>query len=133
MDACETNNTDLFNKVHMFEPMKVHTFEPNIRLIRLFSLMLNDAKPRILIYFKPLSIMYLLLTIASFDLKLKEVVVSGHIDLRINVTRKLAIEGSFSETGSCYLHSRMSNSIFSKFQLHSLRKCKYFFKFAKLN
>ena len=27
--------------------MKVHTFEPNIRLIRLFSLILNYAKPRI--------------------------------------------------------------------------------------
>ena len=38
---------DLFNKVHIFEPMKVHTFEPNIRLIRLFSLMLNYAKPRL--------------------------------------------------------------------------------------
>ena len=37
---------DLFNKVHVFEPMKVHTFEPNIRLIRLFSLMFNYAKPR---------------------------------------------------------------------------------------
>ena len=38
----------LFNKVRKFEPMTVHTFEPNIRLIKLFSLMLNDAKPRIL-------------------------------------------------------------------------------------
>ena len=40
---------DLFDKVHDCEPMsmKVHTFEPNIRLIRLFSLMLNYAKPRI--------------------------------------------------------------------------------------
>ena len=36
---------DLFNKVHIFEPMKVHTFKPNIRLIRLFRLMLNYAKP----------------------------------------------------------------------------------------
>ena len=37
---------DLFNKVQNFEPMKVHNFEPNIRLIRLFRLMLNYAKPR---------------------------------------------------------------------------------------
>ena len=47
MDVCETKNMDLFNKVHIFEPMKVHTFGPNIRLIRLFSLMLNYAKPRV--------------------------------------------------------------------------------------
>ena len=38
---------DLFNQVHIFQPMKVHTFELNIRLIRLFSLMLNYAKPRL--------------------------------------------------------------------------------------
>ena len=39
---------DPFNKVHVFEPMKEHTFGPNnIRLIRLFSLMLNYAKPRL--------------------------------------------------------------------------------------
>ena len=44
MDVCETKNVDLFNRIHIFEPMKVHTFEPNIRL---FSLMLNDAKPRL--------------------------------------------------------------------------------------
>ena len=48
MNACETKNMDLFNKVHIYEPMKVHTFGPNnIRLIRLFSLMLNYAKPRL--------------------------------------------------------------------------------------
>ena len=35
----------MFNNVHNFE---VHTFEPNIRLIRLFSLMLNYAKRRII-------------------------------------------------------------------------------------
>ena len=40
---------DLFNNVHIFEPMKVHTFEPNIRLIRLFSLMLNYAKARLVL------------------------------------------------------------------------------------
>ena len=46
MDVCETKIMDLFNRVHIFEPMKVDTFGPNIRLIRLFSLMLNYAKPR---------------------------------------------------------------------------------------
>ena len=48
MEVCETKNINLSNWVHIFEPMKVHTFEPNIRLIRLFSLMLNYAKPRLL-------------------------------------------------------------------------------------
>ena len=48
MDVCETKNMDLSNKIHIFEPMKVHIYEPNIRLIRLFSLMLNYAKPRML-------------------------------------------------------------------------------------
>ena len=38
---------DLFTKVQIFEPLKVHTFELNIRLISLFSLMLNYAKPRV--------------------------------------------------------------------------------------
>ena len=46
MDVCETKNMDPFNKVHISEPMKVHTYEPNISLMRLFSLMLNYAKPR---------------------------------------------------------------------------------------
>ena len=48
MGVCETKNMDMFNKVHVFEPMKVHTFGLNIRLTRLFSLMLNYAKPRML-------------------------------------------------------------------------------------
>ena len=48
MDVCETKNMDLFNKVHIFKPMKGHIYEPNIRLIRLFSLMLNYAKPRMI-------------------------------------------------------------------------------------
>ena len=48
MDVCETKHVDLFNKGHDFEPVKVHTFGPNIRLIRLFSLMLNYAKPRMI-------------------------------------------------------------------------------------
>ena len=46
MEVCETKNMDLFNKVHIFEPMKVHSFGPNIRLIRLFNLIWNYAKPR---------------------------------------------------------------------------------------
>ena len=50
MDVCETKNMDLFNKIHIFEPMKVHTFELNIRLIRLFSLMLNYVKPRLFVF-----------------------------------------------------------------------------------
>ena len=40
---------DLFNKVHIFELMKSHIYEPNISLISLFSLMLNYVKPRILV------------------------------------------------------------------------------------
>ena len=43
MDVCETKNMGLFNKVPVFEPMKVHTFGPNVKLI---SLMLNYAKAR---------------------------------------------------------------------------------------
>ena len=39
---------DQFHKVHVLEPMKVHTFGLNTRLIRLFSLMLNNAKPQII-------------------------------------------------------------------------------------
>ena len=45
MDVCETKNMDLFNKVHIFEPMKHHIYETNISLI---SLMFSYAKPRIL-------------------------------------------------------------------------------------
>ena len=51
MDVSETKNVDLFIKAHNFEPMKAHTFETNIRLIRLFSLMLNCAKPRLFAFF----------------------------------------------------------------------------------
>ena len=39
---------DLF-KVHIFELMKSHIYEPNISLISLFSLMLNYAKPRLIV------------------------------------------------------------------------------------
>ena len=47
VDVCETNNMDLFNKVHIFEPTKNHIYEPNISLISLISLMFNYAKPRL--------------------------------------------------------------------------------------
>ena len=47
MEVLKTKNMDLFNKVHIFELMKSHIYEPNISLISLFSLMLNYAKPRI--------------------------------------------------------------------------------------
>ena len=36
----------VFNKVHIFEHMKSHIYEPNISLISLISLMFNYAKPR---------------------------------------------------------------------------------------
>ena len=40
---------DLFNKVHIFEPMKSHIYELNISLISLISLMFDYAKPRIFV------------------------------------------------------------------------------------
>ena len=55
MDVCETKHMDQFIKVHNFEPMKVHTFGPNTRLIRLFSLTLNYAKPRFIFAFRDFS------------------------------------------------------------------------------
>ena len=48
MDVSETKNMDLFNKVYIFEPMKVHIYEPNISLINLISQMFNYAKPRMI-------------------------------------------------------------------------------------
>ena len=36
----------LFTKVHIFEPLKSHFYEPNIGLMSLISLMFNYAKPR---------------------------------------------------------------------------------------
>ena len=42
MDVSETKITDLFNKVHMFEPMKTRLCEPNISLVSL-SLIFNNA------------------------------------------------------------------------------------------
>ena len=45
---------DLFNKVHTFEPMKSHIYEPNIRVISLISLMFNYAKPQMIILCTPL-------------------------------------------------------------------------------
>ena len=38
---------DLFNKIHMFEPLKSHVYEPNISLISPISLLFNHAKPRL--------------------------------------------------------------------------------------
>ena len=49
MDVLETKNIDLFNKVHIFEPVKSHIYEPNISLISLISLMFNYAKSRLII------------------------------------------------------------------------------------
>ena len=45
MHVLETKTMDLFNKVYVFEPMKIHLYEPNISLINLISLMLDYAKP----------------------------------------------------------------------------------------
>ena len=58
MDVCETKNMDLFNKVHVFELIKVHTFVPNICQIRL---MLNYAKPRMLMkyFFSVIEVIFL--------------------------------------------------------------------------
>ena len=42
----ETKNKDLFNKVDIFEAMKSHIYEPNIRLISLSSLMFNSINHR---------------------------------------------------------------------------------------
>ena len=39
---------DLAEQVHIFGLTNIHTFGPNISLIRLFSLMLNYAKPRMM-------------------------------------------------------------------------------------
>ena len=39
---------DLLEHVHTFGLTNIHNFGPNISLIRLFSLMLNYAKPQIL-------------------------------------------------------------------------------------
>ena len=36
---------DFIEQVHFFGLSNIHTFGPNIRLIRLFSLMLNYANP----------------------------------------------------------------------------------------
>ena len=38
---------DLFNKIHVFEPMKSHIYEPDISIISLSNLMFNCAKSRI--------------------------------------------------------------------------------------
>ena len=38
----------MLNNALIFEPIKIRTYEPNISLISLISLMFNSAKPRIL-------------------------------------------------------------------------------------
>ena len=45
--------------------MKVHTFKSNIRLIRLFSLMLNYAKPRM--YIKDTTLMCIVLILYQIN------------------------------------------------------------------
>ena len=37
---------DFVEQVHIFGFSNIHTFEPNISIIRLFSLIFNYAKPR---------------------------------------------------------------------------------------
>ena len=37
---------DFVEQVHIFSVTNIHSFGPNISLIRLFSLMLNYAKPQ---------------------------------------------------------------------------------------
>ena len=37
MDVRETKYMDLFNKLHIFEPIKSHIYEPNISLISLLA------------------------------------------------------------------------------------------------
>ena len=38
---------DLVEQIHIFGLTNIHTFGPNISLLRLFNLMLNYEKPRI--------------------------------------------------------------------------------------
>ena len=40
---------DLVEQVHIFGLANIHTFGPNINLIRLFTLMFNYANPRLTI------------------------------------------------------------------------------------
>ena len=51
MDFHWFKDMDLVEQVHIFGLTNIHTFGPNISLIRRFSLMLNYAKPRLTIYF----------------------------------------------------------------------------------
>ena len=48
MDFHQFKVMDLVGQVHIFSLTNIHTFGPNICLIRLFSLMLNYAKPRLI-------------------------------------------------------------------------------------
>ena len=50
MDFQRLKDMDLIEQVHIFGFTNIHTFGPNISLIRLFSLMLNCAKPRLSSY-----------------------------------------------------------------------------------
>ena len=38
---------DLVERVHIFGLTSIHTFGPNVSPVRLFSLMLNHVKPRV--------------------------------------------------------------------------------------
>ena len=49
MYVCKTKNVDMFNKVHVFELMKSHIYEPNVNLISLSSIMFHYANPRLYI------------------------------------------------------------------------------------
>ena len=40
---------DLFEQVHIFDLSNLHTYGSNISLIKLFSLIFNYAKPRLLV------------------------------------------------------------------------------------
>ena len=53
---------DLFSKVHIFEPMKIHIYEPNISLTSLISLMFNCAKPCLLCQKKSIHVFSVILS-----------------------------------------------------------------------
>ena len=47
MDFHRFKDMDLVEQVHIFGLSNIHTFGPNVSQIRLFSLMLNYAKPQL--------------------------------------------------------------------------------------
>ena len=51
MDFRRFKVMDLVEQVHIFGLTNIHTFGHNISLIRLFSLMLNYAKARLMVLF----------------------------------------------------------------------------------